>query len=73
MNTRIVVTGMGCISPLGNDVPRYYLHIDELDTDPEGAELAGIDAARHEAILAAREMLAEGIGAGRDAVPAAKQ
>lgn len=36
--------------------------IDELDTDPEGAQLGGIDAARREAILAAREMLAKAIG-----------
>jgi hypothetical protein len=50
-------------------VPRYYFHIDEPDTDPEGTELAGIDAARHEAFLAAREILAEKIAGGHDEVP----
>jgi hypothetical protein len=50
-------------------VPRYFLHIDELDTDPEGSELPDLEAARREAILAAREMLAEWIISGAEDVP----
>jgi hypothetical protein len=45
----------------GGSVPRYYLHIDGLGTDPEGTELPDLEAARREAILSAREMLAEWI------------
>jgi hypothetical protein len=47
-------------------LPRYFLHIDELDTDPDGAELPDIDAARREAMLGAREMLAEWILHGKE-------
>jgi hypothetical protein len=50
-------------------VPRYFLHIDELDTDPDGTELADLEAARQEAVLAAREMLAEWIMQGADDIP----
>jgi hypothetical protein len=50
-------------------LPRYFLHVDELDTDPEGTELPDIEAARREAMLAAREMLAEWILHGIEAVP----
>jgi hypothetical protein len=50
-------------------VPRYFLHIDELDTDPEGSELPDLEAAHREAILAAREMLAERIISGAEDVP----
>jgi uncharacterized protein DUF6894 len=50
-------------------LPRYFLHIDELDTDPEGTELPDIEAARREAMLAAREMLAASILHGIEAVP----
>ena len=32
-------------------------------------ELSGVDAARREAVLAAREILAEGIAGGHDEVP----
>jgi len=50
-------------------VPRYFLHVDELDTDPEGTELPDLEAARREAILAAREMLAEWIILGAEDIP----
>jgi hypothetical protein len=42
-------------------VPRFFLHIGELDTDPEGTDLPDLNAARREAMLGAREMLAEWI------------
>ena len=50
-------------------MPRYFLHIDELDTDPEGTELPDLEAARREAMLAAREMVAEWILHGIEDVP----
>jgi hypothetical protein len=50
-------------------VPRYFLHIDELDTDPDGTELPDLEAARREAMLSAREMLAERIILGADDIP----
>jgi uncharacterized protein DUF6894 len=50
-------------------VPRYFLHIDELDTDPDGTELPDLEAARREAVLSAREMLAEWIILGADDIP----
>lgn len=43
-------------------VPRYYFHIrnhDGFDEDLEGTELPSFEAAREEAIAAAREILAE--------------
>jgi hypothetical protein len=50
-------------------VPRYFLHIDELDTDPEGTELPNLESARQEAMLSAREMLAEWIVLGAEDIP----
>ena len=50
-------------------MPRYFLHVGELDTDPEGTELPDLEAARREAVLAAREMLAEWIMHGTDDIP----
>lgn len=50
-------------------MPRYFLHIDELDTDPDGTELPDLEAARREAVLSAREMLAEWIILGADDIP----
>ena len=50
-------------------MPRFFLHIDELDSDPEGTVLVDLEAARAEAVLAARELLAACIFAGRDDVP----
>ena len=48
----------------GGEVPRYFLHIDDLGTDPDGTELPDVDAARREALLSAREILAPAIMAG---------
>jgi hypothetical protein len=42
-------------------LPRYFLHVGELNSDPDGTELPNMEAARHEAVLVAREMLAESI------------
>jgi hypothetical protein len=50
-------------------VPRYYLHIDEPGTDPDGAELPDLAAARDEVLAAAREMLAEAVVSRRENVP----
>jgi hypothetical protein len=50
-------------------VPRYFLHIDELGIDPDGTELPDLEAARREAMLSAREMLAERIILGAEATP----
>ena len=48
-------------------MPRFFLHLDELGTDSEGTELADLDAARREAVLVARELLAEWIFHGIEA------
>ena len=43
-------------------MPKFYFHIrhgDVVKQDPEGSELASIEEARQEAVLAARELLAE--------------
>jgi hypothetical protein len=43
-------------------MPRFYLHIrkgDALAEDPEGDEFASMEAARDEAIAAAREIMSE--------------
>ena len=53
---------------------RFYFHLrkdGELQTDPEGTELGDISEARHEALLAAREILARAIRAGREDMPEA--
>jgi hypothetical protein len=50
-------------------VPRYVLHVDELETDPEGTHLPDLEAARREALLSAREMLAEWIACGVEDIP----
>jgi hypothetical protein len=50
-------------------VPRYFLHIDELGIDPDGTELPDLEAARREAMLSAREMLAERILLGAETIP----
>jgi len=55
-------------------VGRFYFHLragDELLTDDEGADLPDVSAARREAELAARELLAEAIRAGKEEVPEA--
>jgi hypothetical protein len=50
-------------------LPRYFLHVGELDTDPDGTELPDLEAARREAMLSAREMLAEWIILGAEDIP----
>ena len=50
---------------------RFYFHLkdgDELTLDEEGSELPGIDAARKEALQAARELLGEAIRQGAEKV-----
>jgi hypothetical protein len=44
------------------EMPRYFLHIrdeDDFSQDREGQELPDLEAARHEAISAARELIGE--------------
>lgn len=53
---------------------RFYLHIKaggDVHYDEEGIELPSIDAARKEALLSAREILAGAIKAGEPTVPEA--
>jgi hypothetical protein len=53
---------------------RFYFHLranDQIVPDDEGADLPDLSAAEHEAILAARELLAETIKSGRPEVPEA--
>jgi hypothetical protein len=53
---------------------RFYFHLragDQLHTDEEGQDLPDPSWARREAELAARELLAEAIKAGREQVPEA--
>ena len=53
---------------------RFYFHLqadDQIVPDDEGVDLADLSAAEHEAILAARELLAEAIRCGRPEVPEA--
>ena len=53
---------------------RFYFHLrqdDELIRDEEGTDLPDISAARHEAVLAARELLAEAIKDGKSNIPIA--
>lgn len=48
-------------------MPRFYFHVrhdDELDEDPEGAELESLEQAEDEAVKAAREILAEKVAKG---------
>jgi hypothetical protein len=53
---------------------RFYFHLqagDQIVPDDEGTELPDLSAAEHEAILAARELLAEAIKSGKPEVPEA--
>jgi hypothetical protein len=53
---------------------RFYFHLQEADklhTDPEGTDLPDVDAARQEALLAARDILSNAIKTGRAKVPEA--
>jgi hypothetical protein len=50
----------------------FYFHIregDELIADDQGQDLPDVSAARREAVLCAREILAAAIGAGQAGVP----
>lgn len=50
-------------------MPRYYRHIrqgDQLIEDPEGIDLADLDAARAEAIEGIRDLVAEAIRQGKE-------
>jgi hypothetical protein len=51
---------------------RFYFHLrdgDQLVTDDEGTDLPDLFAARREAVLCARELVAEAIKSGRRRVP----
>jgi plasmid stability protein len=53
---------------------RFYFLLQEADklyTDPEGADLPDVSAARQEAVLAARDILSNAIKTGRAKVPEA--
>ncbi len=53
---------------------RFYFHLqaqDQIVPDDEGQELPDLSAAEHEAIEAARELLAEAIRSGKPEVPEA--
>ena len=53
---------------------RFYFHLqvgDQIVPDDEGKELPDLSAAEHEAIEAARELLAEAIRSGKPEVPEA--
>jgi uncharacterized protein DUF6894 len=53
-------------------MPTYYFHLktgDVIVEDPEGSHLPDVEAAREYAVLAARELLAHAIHAGRQTTP----
>ena len=53
---------------------RFYFHLQvgrNLVEDADGTELADVEAARQEAMLAARDLLSDAIRAGRPKVPQA--
>jgi uncharacterized protein DUF6894 len=53
-------------------LPRYYLHIrsgDQTALDDEGTDLPDLQAARADALVAARELFAAGIKSARDPLP----
>jgi hypothetical protein len=53
---------------------RFYFHLqagDQIVPDDEGIDLPDLSAAQREAILAARELLAEAIKSGKQEVPEA--
>jgi len=60
----------GTRSKKGSNLPRYYLHIRGPDgtaaSDEEGTDLADLDAARADAVKAARELFAAAIKLARD-------
>lgn len=51
---------------------RYFLHLvdgEDVICDPEGSDLPDINAAREQALLSAREILAEAIKLGKQRIP----
>ena len=51
---------------------RFYFHLqarDEIVQDDEGSDFPDLSAARREAVLSARELLAEAIRSGNQKVP----
>lgn len=51
---------------------RYFLHLvdgEDVICDPEGTVLRSIDDAREQALLSAREILAEAIKCGKQRIP----
>jgi hypothetical protein len=53
---------------------RFYFHLqtdDQIVPDDQGVDLPNLSGAEHEAILAARELLAEAIKSGKPEVPKA--
>jgi hypothetical protein len=59
---------------LRRQIGRFYFHLQDGDRvlqDPEGTDLPDVEAARQEAILAARELLIDAIKAGMKKVPKA--
>ena len=58
----------------GKRMGRFYFHLKDagkLLKDPEGEDLPDIDAARQEALLAARDLLSDAIRSGRTKIPEA--
>src|SRR5260221_14725928 len=65
---------LGCPHESEVAMGRFYFHLqadDQIVPDDEGVDLPDLSAAEHEAILAARELLAEAIKSGRPEVPEA--
>src|SRR5260370_34670271 len=65
---------LGCPHEWEVAMGRFYFHLqadDQIVPDDEGVDLPDLSAAEHEAILAARELLAEAIKSGRTEVPEA--
>ncbi|QUS38811.1 hypothetical protein RPMA_08165 [Tardiphaga alba] len=51
---------------------RYFIHLvdgEDVICDPEGSDLPGMAIAREQAVLSAREILAEAIKAGKHHIP----
>jgi hypothetical protein len=55
-------------------MPYYYFHLktdSELSIDEAGAEMASLAEAKYEAVMSAREILADAIRVGKSKVPEA--
>jgi uncharacterized protein DUF6894 len=51
---------------------RFYFHLcwrEQVLTDQDGADFADLSAARHEALLAARQILSDAIMSGKEEIP----